>query len=218
MRRPACPAPTRRTHRPLPLAPLGYGIQTAIAYYDQALGHDPGFGRAHSARARALLSLSECTRRAARRRPARGPRRGRTGPGDRPRRPRRVGGDRRGSPRARPRSRRRPRRLRERCCRGTPATSAPTATTPGSSAPRSPGAEAIAVADRAFSLDPLCIVMQTCAWTSTICPATTRARCRAAGTRSKWSPSRAGAPLAASLALVQLRTWRRRGRDLRCRP
>ena len=28
---------------------------------------------------------------------------------------------------------------------------------------RSPGAEAIAVADRAFSLDPLCIVMQTCA-------------------------------------------------------
>ena len=35
------------------------GLQTAISYYDQALAHDPGFGRAHSSRARAYLSMSE---------------------------------------------------------------------------------------------------------------------------------------------------------------
>jgi TolB-like protein/tetratricopeptide (TPR) repeat protein len=35
------------------------GLQTAIGFYDQALTHDPAFGRAHSSRARALLSLSE---------------------------------------------------------------------------------------------------------------------------------------------------------------
>jgi TolB-like protein len=65
---PACdPAPTR-----VPGAQEAYltgrfhwnrsgssGLQAAIGFYDQALTHDPGFGRAHSSRARALLSLSE---------------------------------------------------------------------------------------------------------------------------------------------------------------
>jgi TolB-like protein/Tfp pilus assembly protein PilF len=37
----------------------GSGLRTAIRYYDQALAHDPAFGRAHSSRARAFLSLSE---------------------------------------------------------------------------------------------------------------------------------------------------------------
>jgi TolB-like protein/Tfp pilus assembly protein PilF len=35
------------------------GLRTAVTYFDQALGHDPGFGRAHSSRARAYLSLAE---------------------------------------------------------------------------------------------------------------------------------------------------------------
>jgi TolB-like protein/tetratricopeptide (TPR) repeat protein len=39
--------------------PGGSGLEAAISYYDQALAHDPGFSRAHSSRARAFLSLSE---------------------------------------------------------------------------------------------------------------------------------------------------------------
>ena len=39
--------------------PGSVGLRTAIDFYDQALAHDPGFGRAHSSRARAFLSLSE---------------------------------------------------------------------------------------------------------------------------------------------------------------
>ena len=35
------------------------GLRTAITYYDQAIAQDPRFGRAHSSRARAFLSLSE---------------------------------------------------------------------------------------------------------------------------------------------------------------
>jgi TolB-like protein/tetratricopeptide (TPR) repeat protein len=35
------------------------GLRTAIAYYDQAIAQDPRFGRAHSSRARAYLSMAE---------------------------------------------------------------------------------------------------------------------------------------------------------------
>ena len=35
------------------------GLRTAIAYYDQAIAQDPRFGRAHSSRARAFVSLAE---------------------------------------------------------------------------------------------------------------------------------------------------------------
>ena len=39
--------------------PGSIGLRTAVAYFDQALAIDPGFGRAHSSRARAYLSLAE---------------------------------------------------------------------------------------------------------------------------------------------------------------
>ena len=39
--------------------PGSVGLRTAVTYFDQALAHDPGFGRAHSSRARAYLSLAE---------------------------------------------------------------------------------------------------------------------------------------------------------------
>jgi TolB-like protein/tetratricopeptide (TPR) repeat protein len=35
------------------------GLRTAVTYFDQALASDPSFGRAHSSRARAYLSLAE---------------------------------------------------------------------------------------------------------------------------------------------------------------
>ena len=35
------------------------GLRTAITYYDQAIAQDPRFGRAHSSRARAYLSMAE---------------------------------------------------------------------------------------------------------------------------------------------------------------
>ena len=39
--------------------PGSVGLRTAVTYLDQALAIDPGFGRAHSSRARAYLSLAE---------------------------------------------------------------------------------------------------------------------------------------------------------------
>ena len=39
--------------------PGSVGLRTAVAYFDQAVAIDPGFGRAHSSRARAYLSLAE---------------------------------------------------------------------------------------------------------------------------------------------------------------
>jgi len=39
--------------------PGSVGLRTAISYYDQAIAHDPSFGRAHSSRARAYVSLAE---------------------------------------------------------------------------------------------------------------------------------------------------------------
>ena len=138
------------------------GLETAIAYYDEALGHDPGFGRAHSSRARALLSLSEHyvvpiagalreARAAAERALA-------------------IDAD-------------DPdawvviaeaRRVLDHDPAGARAAYQKVLAMNASSecahryyawflVARTPGAEAIAVADRAFSLDPLCIVMQTCA-------------------------------------------------------
>ena len=75
MRRPGVP---RRLRGDSPAASIGTarvpGIQTAIAFYDQALGHDPGFGRAHSARARAPCRSRSTTPAATRcARPATGP-------------------------------------------------------------------------------------------------------------------------------------------------
>ena len=138
------------------------GIQTAIAFYDQALAHDPGFGRAHSARARALLSLSEYYV---------------VPPGDALRSARDAAG------RALAIDPDDPdawvviaeaRRVLDHDSAGARAAYKRVLSTNASNecaqryyawflGARSPGAEAIAVADRAFSLDPLCIVMQTCA-------------------------------------------------------
>ena len=138
------------------------GIETAIAFYDQALGHDPGFGRAHSSRARAFLSLSEYYV---------------VPPGDALRSARDAAG------RALAID---PddadawvviaeaRRVLDHDPAGARAAYEKVLSMNASSecalryyawflGTRSPGAEAIAVADRAFSLDPLCIVMQTCA-------------------------------------------------------
>jgi tetratricopeptide (TPR) repeat protein len=39
--------------------PGSVGLRTAVTFYDQALAIDPGFSRAHSSRARAYLSLAE---------------------------------------------------------------------------------------------------------------------------------------------------------------
>ena len=39
--------------------PGSVGLRTAVTYFDQAVAIDPGFGRAHSSRARAYLSLAE---------------------------------------------------------------------------------------------------------------------------------------------------------------
>ena len=138
------------------------GIQTAIAFYDQALGHDPGFGRAHSARARALLSLSEYYV---------------VPPGDALRSARDAAG------RALAIDPDDPdawvviaeaRRVLDHDPAGARTAYDKVLSRNASNecahryyawflGARSPGAEAIAVADRAFSLDPLCIVMQTCA-------------------------------------------------------
>ena len=74
-----------------------------------------------------------------------------------------LGGDRRGSPRAGPRRRRRPRRLREGAGDEREQRVRPPLLRLVPRRPRRPAPRRIAVADRAFSLDPLCIVMQTCA-------------------------------------------------------
>ncbi len=138
------------------------GIQTAIAFYDQALGHDPGFGRAHSSRARAFLSLSEYYV---------------VPPGDALRSARDAAGralaidpddadawvviaearrvldhDPAGA-----------RAAYERVLAMNASSECALRYYAWFLGARSPGAEAIAVADRGFSLDPLCIVMQTCA-------------------------------------------------------
>jgi TolB-like protein/tetratricopeptide (TPR) repeat protein len=138
------------------------GLETAITFYDQALGHDPGFGRAHSSRARALLSLSEYYV---------------VPPGDTLRAARDAAG------RALAIDPDDPdawvvigetRRVLDHDSAGARAAYEKVLARNASSecaqryyawflAARRPGAEAIAVADRAFSLDPLCIVMQTCA-------------------------------------------------------
>jgi len=136
------------------------GIQTAIAFYDQALAHDPGFGRAHAARARALLSLSEYYV---------------VPPGDALRSARDAAG------RALAIDPDDPdawlviaeaRRVLDHDSTGARAAYERVLSSNASNecaqryyawflGARSPGAEAIAVADRAFSLDPLCVVMQT---------------------------------------------------------
>ena len=79
---------------------------------------------------------------------------------------------------------------------------------------RSPGAEAIAVADRGFSLDPLCIVMQTCAADVHYLSGDYEgalSRSRHALEMEPESERRAAGVARPRPA----RTWRRRGRDLR---
>jgi TolB-like protein/tetratricopeptide (TPR) repeat protein len=179
------------------------GLQTAIAFYDQALGHDPGFGRAHSARARALLSLSEyyvvppgdalrSARDAAERALAIDPEDADAWV---------VMGE---------------------ACRvldhdpaGARAAYDKVMTLNASSecalryyawflGARRPGAEAIAVADRAFSLDPLCIVMNLCSADVHYLSRDYEGALSRSRHALEMDPSSERARRSASLALVQL--------------
>ena len=193
------------------------GIQTAIAFYDQALGHDPGFGRAHSSRARAFLSLSEYYV---------------VPPGDALRSARDAAG------RALAIDPDDPdawvviaeaRRVLDHDPAGARAAYEKVLAMNASSecalryyawflGARSPGAEAIAVADRGFSLDPLCIVMQTCAADVHYLSPGLRGRAVAQPARARdGSGVRAGTPIGVARPRPA-RARRRRGRDLRRRP
>ncbi len=179
------------------------GLLTAITFYDQALAHDPGFGRAHSSRARAWLSLSEYYV---------------VPPGDALRSAREA------AERALAIDPEDPdawvvigeaRRVLDHDSAGARAAYDKVLSGNASSecahrfyawflGARSPGAGAIAVADRAFSLDPLCIVMQTCAAEVRFLSGDYEGALSRSRHTLEMEPKSERARRAASLALVQL--------------